>query len=185
MSRTRARVGTAIVWIKADKQVPMRNKKERFAGRPSAQIALAIGTGVLAGIAGTAAITLSQMIEMKITGRKPSNVPAAAAEKVLDIRAATENDRSSLSQEVHWAYGTLWGLPRGVLSGLGIRSWPASLLHFAAIFTGALTIPAALEVSSPPKEWSAKELATDALHHAVYACAAGWVADRIVSRRRR
>ena len=44
-----------------------------------AEVAGAIGKGLMAGAAGTLAITLSQMIEMKITKRKPSTAPADAA----------------------------------------------------------------------------------------------------------
>ena len=56
----------------------------------------------MAGAAGTLAITLSQMIEMKITKRRPSTAPADEAEKVLDVKPATEADKSKFSQEVHW-----------------------------------------------------------------------------------
>ena len=72
-----------------------------------------IGVGIIAGLAGTIAITLSQTIEMKITGRKPSTVPADAATKVLDFQAKA-GKKEAFSNEVHWAYGTLWGIVRGV-----------------------------------------------------------------------
>ena len=38
-------------------------------------------------------------------------------------------------------------------------------------------MPSSLKVAPPLKEWSAKEFVTDALHHAVYAIAAGLVFD--------
>ena len=142
-----------------------------------AEIASAIGKGLIAGAAGTLAITLSQMIEMKITKRKPSAAPAEAAEKVLDIQPETEEDKQSFSQMVHWSYGTSWGIPRSVLSLLGLSGLPATAIHFATIYSTALIMPSSLKVAPPLKEWSAKEFVIDALHHAVYAIAAGFVFD--------
>ncbi|MDQ4028447.1 MAG: hypothetical protein M3214_10430, partial [Actinomycetota bacterium] len=45
-----------------------------------------IGKGLLAGIAGTAAMTVSSTIEMKVRAREASSAPAKAAEKVLGIK---------------------------------------------------------------------------------------------------
>ncbi len=143
------------------------------------KIAGDIGKGLIAGAAGTLAITLSQMIEMKITKRKPSNAPAEAAQKVLDIKPATEEDKNKFSQEVHWTYGTSWGIPRGIMSLLGLKGLPATTLHFATIYASALLVPTELKVAPPLKEWQPKEFAVDALHHLVYAIAAGLVFDAI------
>lgn len=142
-----------------------------------AEIAGAIGKGLLAGAAGTFAITLSQMTEMKITKRKPSAAPAEAAEKVLEIKPETEEDKEQFSKQIHWAYGTSWGLARSVLSLLGLSGLPATAIHFATIYSTALIMPSSLKVAPPLKEWSAKGFLIDALHHAVYAVAAGLVFD--------
>ena len=139
----------------------------------------AIGKGLLAGAAGTLAITISQMIEMKITKREPSDEPAEAAEKVLHITPDTAADEKKLSQEVHWLYGSAWGVPRGILSLTGLNSLSATGIHFATIYTSALLMPPALKIAPPLKEWSAKEILIDALHHAVYAVAAGLVYDAL------
>ena len=153
--------------------------KAKKASHSLGTVASAIGKGVLAGLAGTAAITISQMIEMKITGRDPSTVPAEAASKVLDVKPATEEDKSKMSQEVHWTYGTSWGIARGVISATGLKGIPASLVHFAAIWGTALLMEPRLKVAPPVKEWEPKTLAIDALHHAVYATVAGLVFDAI------
>lgn len=155
------------------------NKYKTEPGLAFAEAATAIGKGLMAGGAGTLAITLSQMIEMKITKRKPSTAPADAAEKVLDIKPATEDDKQKFSQEVHWAYGTTWGLPRSIMGLLGLKGMPATALHFATIYTSALAVPTSLKVAPPLKEWSPKEFAVDALHHAVYAIVAGLVYDAL------
>ena len=143
------------------------------------KIAGETGKGLLAGAAGTLAITLSQMIEMKITKRKPSDAPAEAAEKVLDLQPETKEEKKKLSQEVHWAYGTLWGLSRSVMSLIGLKGIPATAIHFGTIYSAALIVPSSLSVAPPLKEWKAKEFMIDALHHAVYAVAAGLVFDAL------
>lgn len=73
----------------------------------------AIGRGLIAGLAGTLAITISQIIEMKITKRPPSFAPADAASKALSIEAATREEREKFSNEVHWTYGTTGVFPVG------------------------------------------------------------------------
>ena len=154
-------------------------KKENTAALLFANIASEIGKGLMAGAAGTLAITLSQMIEMKITKRKPSTAPAKAAQKVLNIKPETPEDKNKFSQEVHWVYGTSWGIPRGILGLLGLKGLSATTIHFATIYASALIVPSSLEVAPPLKEWSVKEFAVDALHHAVYAIAAGLVYDAL------
>lgn len=143
------------------------------------KIGTAIGRGIIAGAAGTAAITISQTIEMKIEDRQPSSAPADAASKALDIQPATPADKQKFSKEVHWTYGTLWGVARGVLSLLDIKGWPATAIHFAALTGTEMVMEPALGVAKPVSEWSAKQIGISWLHHAVYAVAAGLVFDAI------
>jgi len=149
--------------------------------KPVGKFASAIGKGLFAGLVGTAAITISQMIEMKITKRKGSTAPADAASKALDIKPATEADKQKFSQEVHWTYGTLWGVARGLLSLAGVKRWTATAAHFAAVLGTAMIIEPALKVAPPVKKWSKEDILKDMLHHAVYAIAAGLVYDAIVN----
>jgi hypothetical protein len=109
----------------------------------------------MAGAAGTLAITLSQMIEMKITKRKPSTAPADAAEKVLEVKPESKEDKQQFSQQIHWAYGTSWGITRGIIGLLGLKGLTATALHFGAIYSTALIMPTQLKVAPPLKEWSA------------------------------
>lgn len=143
------------------------------------ELGSAIGIGLLAGLAGTAAITLSQMLEMKLTKRKPSTAPVKAVSKVFDIKPATEEDKSTLSQQIHWAYGISWGVVRGLISLTGLKGWPATAAHFAAIWGTAMIIQPKLAGSPPVKEWKPQTILTGGLHHAVYAVTAGAVYDAI------
>ena len=139
----------------------------------------ALGKGLIAGLVGTAAITLSQTIEKKITGKPTSFAPGDAASKALDIEASKMEARKKFSDEVNWVYGTSWGSARGMLSLLGIKGLPATAIHWAAIFYTAITIEPDFEVAPPINEWSKKDLTLFALHHVIYAATAGFVFDAI------
>jgi len=146
---------------------------------PLDELGTAIGVGLLAGLAGTAAITLSQMIEMKITGRKPSDTPEKAVEKTLDVGAVSEEKKGKVAQEVHWVYGTTWGIARGLIRFTGLKGWPATLVHFSAVWGTSLVMLPALGLSKPIQEQEVKTTLTGAIHHGVYAVATGLVVDAI------
>jgi hypothetical protein len=139
---------------------------------PAEHIAALIGKGLLAGLMGTAAISLSQLIEMKISKRPPSTAPADAAGKVLRVQPRDSQGKMRFANVVHWAYGTSWGLVRAVLGGSrGDRLW-APLTHLALVQTAAMVMLPGLQVAPPIKQWRANEIATEILHHTVYAAAA-------------
>lgn len=138
----------------------------------------AIGKGLIAGLAGTLAITVSQMIEMRITKRKPSDAPAKAVKKTLHIEASPGN-KEEFSTEVHWVYGTSWGVLRGLLSLIGLNGFAATAVHMTAVWGTAITIEPKLDIAPPIKEWETKDIAIDIFHHAVYAIVAGLVFDAI------
>jgi len=98
----------------------------------------AIGKGLLAGLAATAAITLSQMIEMRITKREPSEAPLKVASETIDSKPDSKAKEEKVSQEIHWAYGTTWGLARGIIGLSGLRGVPAMLVHFGAVWGSAM-----------------------------------------------
>jgi hypothetical protein len=142
------------------------------------ELGAAIGKGLIAGLAGTIAITISQMIEMKITKRKASTAPATAVKKTLHIEA-TPGNKEEFSNEVHWVYGTSWGIMRGLLSMAGIRGFAATSLHLASIWGTAVNIQPKLDIAPPLSEWKTKDIAIDILHHTVYAVVTGLVFDAI------
>jgi hypothetical protein len=143
------------------------------------ELGAAIGKGVLAGLAGTAAITISQMIEMSVTKRKSSDAPVKVAQQVINIKPA-KNDTAGneqLSQEIHWAYGTVWGISRGLIGLTGLKGIPASLVHFAAIWGTSMVMLPKFKISPPVHKQDAQTVAIDGLHHAVYALATGLAYD--------
>lgn len=162
---------------------PQSEKRMRNKNKPVdaiSRLGAAIGRGLLAGLAGTAAITVSQLIEMQITRRKPSTAPAKAVEKTLHIGPVKGNTEKQFSQEVHWTYGTLWGAVRGLISFAGLKGWVATSVHFAAISSAAMLVVPKITDGEPATEWPAKDIAKELLHHTVYAVAAGMVYDLLI-----
>lgn len=154
----------------------------------------AIGRGLLAGIAGTVAITIAQMIEMKITGRGPSSAPAEVGGKVLGVEprraergeakkhketSVKQLNKKKFGQLMHWGYGTGWGVCRGLLSMTGLKGPAASAIHFGAIWGTELVMIPNMTKSPPATEWGPQALAKDALLHMIYAAAAGAAFDAI------
>ena len=65
------------------------------------EVAASVGKGLFAGVAGTAAMTVSSTVEMKIPDHPASNVPAEAASKVLGVEPKREARRARFSNLVH------------------------------------------------------------------------------------
>jgi hypothetical protein len=136
-------------------------------------VAAAVGKGLFAGVAGTAAMTASSTVEMKLRGRGASTTPARAASKVLGVEPRDEVSEACFSNVVHWGYGTMWGAPRGLLAAAGLSGPAATAAHLAAVWGSEQVMLPALGVTPPLTEWGAKEVAIDAFHHLVYATATG------------
>lgn len=139
----------------------------------------AIGKGLIAGLAATAAITLSQMIEMRITKRQPSEAPLKVAERAAGLKPANKDNEQKLSQEIHWSYGTVWGITRGLISLTGLRGVPATLIHFGAIWGTAMVMLPKFKAAPPVYKEDAKAIVIDGFHHAVYAITAGIIYDTL------
>jgi len=134
-------------------------------------VAAAVGKGLFAGAAGTAAMTLSSTIEMRLRRRPASSAPADAAAKVLGVEPKGEKEEARFSTLVHWGYGTSWGVARGLLGAAGLRGVQAAAAHFGAVWGSEQIILPALGVAPPLWEWRAEEVAIDTFHHLVYASA--------------
>jgi hypothetical protein len=137
-------------------------------------LAADLGRGLLAGLIGTAAMTLSSTLEQKARGREASTAPADAAAKVLGIEGFCDDGaQSRFSNLVHWAYGTGWGLPRALLDRAGLAPAAATAAHGGALWGSEQVMLPALGVASPLWKWGATEVAIDAGHHLIYTVAAG------------
>jgi hypothetical protein len=143
----------------------------------------ASGRGLLAGIAGTGAMTAVQELwsrlqasgETESSGAGPweqAPAPAQVAKCVLEAvfgRRVSPSRIEPLTQATHWLYGIGWGIiyglgretvigrPRrhGLLLGAG--GWGASYLQL---------VP--MGIYEPPWRYPARELALDLSYHLVY-----------------
>ncbi len=136
-------------------------------------VAAAVGKGLFAGVAGTAVMTVSSTLEMKLRERGASSAPARAAAKVLGVEPVDEASEARFSNMVHWGYGTAWGGIRGLLAAAGLSGSAATAAHLAAVWGSEQVMLPALDVAPPFWEWGAEEVAIDAFHHFVYAAATG------------
>ena len=136
-------------------------------------VAAAVGKGLFAGVVGTVAMTASSTIEMKLRGRPASSAPAAAASKVLGVEPKGQSEKARFSSIVHWGYGTSWGAVRGPIGAAGLRGLRANAAHLGAVWGAEQVMLPALRVAPPFWGWGAKEVASDAFHHLVYANATG------------
>jgi hypothetical protein len=137
-------------------------------------LAGAIGKGLLAGFAGTAAMTVSSSLEAKVRGRAASSAPARATAKMLGIKEFEDGVAEARFNDLsHWGYGTGWGILRGLLGATSIPAKIATALHGGAIYGAAQVTLPALEIAPPAIFWSKEEIVIDAFHHTVYAVATG------------
>jgi hypothetical protein len=144
----------------------------------------AIGKGVIAGLAGTVAMTISSTIEQRIRHRQASSAPAKAAKKVLGIETFDgDAAEARFSNAVHWAYGTGWGVLRGQLRAIGLPRPLATAGHFLAVWGSSLVTLPILDVAPPVTMWPKEEIAIDVWHHLVYAAATGLAYDLLDRRR--
>jgi hypothetical protein len=147
--------------------------------RPVDRVLLPLARGVVAGAAGTAAMTLSQAIEQRASGRSGSTTPADGVATATGIAPADETAQNRLNVVAHWAYGTAWGLARSALDLGGTRGPAATVLHLFAVLGTEQALTPALGLGRPTPAYGATATATDLGHHVVYAAAAGTVYDAL------
>jgi hypothetical protein len=61
--------------------------------------------GLIAGLAGVAAMTLAEKVEQAVTGRPNSYVPAHTLERLLGLERRPDRDRLGLNWAMHWGQG--------------------------------------------------------------------------------
>ncbi|MDX5419825.1 MAG: hypothetical protein LPK09_11465 [Hymenobacteraceae bacterium] len=145
-----------------------------------AQVASGIGIGLVSGLAGTLVMTAAQMIQMRISGREPSDTPYKAVKKTFGVEAQSDEDKELITNAAHFAYGTTWGIPRGLMAQFGAGGVVGSTAHFGAVWGTELSLLPSMEVMEPITKWKPKAIAVDMTFHALYALATGITADALV-----
>jgi hypothetical protein len=141
--------------------------------------AASLGQGLIAGLAGTAAMTISSAIEMKVRGRSASQTPARAICEALGLETKSEQAQGRLTSLVHWAYGTAWGAVRGIIAATGTGGAPANLIYLGLLWSVEQIMLPKLGVAPPLTEQEPEEIIIDGCHHFVYAQATGLTYDEL------
>ena len=143
-------------------------------------IARAAALGMVAGAVGTVAMTITQRLEMSLSGRAPSTVPGqVGASLVPGADPAVPADVARLNGPVHWGHGIAMGALRGVLDVAGLQGPAATAAHFALVWGGDAALYRALGIADVPWHWSGDELGADVLGKGVYAVVTGAVYDAV------
>lgn len=129
----------------------------------------AVGRGLVAGLVGTSAMTVSSSVEARLRDRGSSDTPAQAVATVLGVdEFADDTAKARTNQLAHWGYGTSLGAVRGLLDAVGLgRNLADALFHGIVWGTEKVLMPA-LDLAPPVTRWGAAEIATDLTHHSVY-----------------
>jgi hypothetical protein len=136
--------------------------------------------GLAAGVVGTAVFTGYQALIGKSGGRAQPRrwadapQPAQVGKRVLEgvfQRKVTLAQVPTLTQVVHWAYGTGWGLAYAVIQE-SVKQPVVSGITLATTITAAdYTLLPAMKLYDPPWEYAPATLAKDFGHHLVHGLA--------------
>jgi hypothetical protein len=141
----------------------------------------ALVSGLVAGLAGVAAMTLAEKVEQMITGRPDSYVPAHTLERLAGLPHKPDRQRLGLNWTMHWGQGILLGMVRGWMAAKGLRGPVGSFMFMNLRLLNDQTLENATGVGAPPWTWPRDEQVIDLVHKGIYAFAAGAVADRLVA----
>lgn len=139
-----------------------------------------IGKGIVAGLIGTAVMTLSEKIEQALTGRPSSFVPARTAERLAGLPRKPAHQRRALNLAMHYGNGLAGGVARAVMARYGVRGPFANLMLTNVRLLMDQTMENATGVGAPPWTWPRDEQVLDMFHKGVYAAATGYAADLLV-----
>jgi len=138
---------------------------------------------VIAGVAGTAAMTLAYRSEHRfrpsVSGSldyDDSLVPGQIVASVLHLGSVTDRTDAELGELLKWGYGSAFGLWHGILRRRLPEPW-ASLAFGATLMTATFTLFPVLGRTPPPWRWPPDVLATSLGTHAAYVTAVALVDD--------
>jgi hypothetical protein len=144
---------------------------------------------VLAGTAGTAAMTLSYATERQLRHKigpldyDDSLVPGEIVAGIMHLGNVSDREADELGLALRWSYGSAFGLWHGVLRHKLREPW-ASVAFGATLMTATLSLFPLLGRTPPPWRWPPSVLATAFGTHAAYVAAVAVVDDRILRRTR-
>jgi hypothetical protein len=138
---------------------------------------------VLAGTAGTAALSASYVIERRVRRMRQADyddslVPGEIVCSILHLQQVTQRFEYDAGLALRWSYGSAFGLLHGLLRRRWEEPW-ASLGFGAALLTMTFTMFPLLGGTPPPWRWPRGYVASEVLTHAAYVAAVALVDDRL------
>ena len=145
---------------------------------------------VIAGAAGTTALTLAYATERRLRSRRSgpldyddSLVPGQIVASIMHLPHVTDREERDLGLTLRWTYGSAFGLMHGLLHRSVREPW-ASAAFGGMLMSATLTLFPVLGRTPPPWRWPADVLATSIGTHVAYVAAVA-VADDGLRRDRR
>jgi hypothetical protein len=140
---------------------------------------------VIAGTAGTAAMTAAYSLERRLRPRcsgpldyDDSLVPGQIVAGIMHLPRPSDHTERDLGTALRWSYGSAFGLLHGLLYRR--VGEPAAATAFGAtLLTATLTLFPLLGRTPPPWRWSRAYLLTCFATHAVYALVVAEVDDTL------
>ena len=132
----------------------------------------ALGRGVVAGVAGTAAMTAAQSAYYRATGAESSSTPAEVAKRLIRgvlQREVDDRHTAALNNATHWLYGTGWR----ALYGLAARRPTHGIAFALAVWGVSLVELPAMKLAPPVWEMAPAQIAPDLGFHLVYGTVVG------------
>ncbi len=139
--------------------------------------------GLVAGTVGGAAMTLTEKLEQRFTGRPNSYVPAVTLGRLVGVPDNRAERSAAMNLGMHFGQAALLGMWRSVMAEGGLRGMRASALFTSVRLANDQTLENYTGVGAPPWTWPRKELVIDIAHKTVYGVVTGLVADRLAARR--
>jgi hypothetical protein len=129
---------------------------------------------VLAGTAGTAALTLAYAAERRLRPRHAgpldyddSLVPGKIVASVMHLPHVTNKEDYELGMLLRWSYGSAFGLLHGLLRRRVHEPWAAGAFG-GTLMSATLTLFPLLGRTPPPWRWGPDVIATCVGTHAAY-----------------
>ena len=142
---------------------------------------------VVAGAAGTAAMTLAYEVERRVRDRTTSldyddsDVPGVIVASILDLKGLTVQEDLELGELLRWTYGSAFGIWHGILRQ--VMPEPYAAAAFGTTLLGAtFTAFPLLGRTPPPWKWTADAMATSIVTHVAYISTAAIVDDLLRGR---
>ena len=140
---------------------------------------------ILAGFAGTAAMTMAYAVERRVRGRHrgsldydDSLVPGQIVASIMHLPHVTAREEYDLGMALRWSYGSAFGLWHGVLRRRIAEPW-ASAIFGGTLMSATFSLFPLLGRTPPPWRWPPDVMATSVGTHVAYVAAVATVDDAL------